>query len=88
MMKSSPFIKPILPKANQVEFRIVLIQDTLENWIKTQRGWMYLEPIFSSEDIQEKMQEEKAKFDIVDKHWKQTLEQFTKERNMWDNIEG
>ena len=55
MMKSSPFIKPILPKAIQVEMRIVLIQDTLENWIKTQRGWMYLEPIFASEDIQEKM---------------------------------
>jgi dynein heavy chain len=49
---------------------------------------MYLEPIFSSEDIQEKMQNEKAKFDIVDKHWKVTMEQFTKERNMWDNIEG
>ena len=49
---------------------------------------MYLEPIFSSEDIQEKMKDEKAKFDIVDKHWKQTMDQFTKERNMWDNIEG
>lgn len=34
---------------------------------------MYLEPIFSSEDIQQKMAAEKAKFDIVDKHWKVTL---------------
>lgn len=41
-MKSSPYIKPILTRANNVEARIVLIQDTLENWIKTQRGWMYL----------------------------------------------
>ena len=49
---------------------------------------MYLEPIFSSEDIQQKMAAEKAKFDIVDKHWKVTLEQFTKEKNMWENIEG
>ena len=73
MMKSSPYIRPIIGKANLVESKIVLIQDTLENWIKTQRGWMYLEPIFSSEDIQQKMAAEKAKFDIVDKHWKVTL---------------
>lgn len=72
-MKSSPYIKPILTRASLVEAKIMLIQDTLENWIKTQRGWMYLEPIFSSEDIQQKMAAEKAKFDQVDKHWKTTI---------------
>ena len=49
---------------------------------------MYLEPIFASDDIKEKMQSEKVKFDIVDKHWKVTLEIFTREKNMWDNIES
>lgn len=49
---------------------------------------MYLEPIFASEDIQQKMAAEKSKFDIVDKHWKVTLELFTREKNMWDNIES
>lgn len=78
MMKSSPYIKPIINKLNMIEARIVLIQDTLDNWIKTQRGWMYLEPIFSSEDIQQKMPLEKQKFDQVDKHWKITLEVFTR----------
>lgn len=42
MMKSSPFIRPIIVKATAVEGKIVLIQDTLDNWLKTQRGWMYL----------------------------------------------
>lgn len=88
MMKSSPYIKPIINRLNMAEARIVLIQDTLENWIKTQRGWMYLEPIFSSEDIQQKMANEKVKFDAVDKHWKATIEIFTREKNMWDNIES
>lgn len=78
MMKSSPYIKPIINRLNMAEARIVLIQDTLDNWIKTQRGWMYLEPIFSSEDIQQKMPLEKQKFDQVDKHWKITLEIFTR----------
>lgn len=72
-MKSSPYIKPIINRLNMAETRIVLIQDTLENWIKTQRNWMYLEPIFSSEDIQQKMPVEKGKFEQVDKHWKYTL---------------
>lgn len=49
---------------------------------------MYLEPIFSSEDIQQKMPLEKQKFEQVDKHWKQTLEYFTKEKNIWDNIDS
>lgn len=48
MCKANPAIKPILQKANLIETKIILIQDTLEGWIKTQRGWMYLEPIFSS----------------------------------------
>lgn len=88
MMKSSPYIKPIINKLNMIEARIVLIQDTLDNWIKTQRGWMYLEPIFSSEDIQQKMPLEKQKFDQVDKHWKITLEVFTRQKNIWENIES
>lgn len=56
MCKSNPAIKPIQPKVTLLETKITLIQDTLEGWIKTQRGWMYLEPIFSSEDIKAKMQ--------------------------------
>lgn len=39
---------------------------------------MYLEPIFSSEDIQQKMAAEKALFDGVDKQWKTTMEIFAK----------
>lgn len=78
MMKSSPHIKPILNRAQIVEVKIVTIQDTLQNWIKTQRGWMYLQPIFSSEDIQQKMAAEKAKFDLVDKQWKTVMDVFSK----------
>ena len=83
MCKANPAIKPILAKAIATESKIILIQDTLEGWIKTQRGWMYLEPIFSSEDIKAKMQNEKLKFDTVDKNWRITMEQFSKEPNLW-----
>ena len=54
-MKSSPHIKPILKRAEDLEKRLLIIQDTLEGWIKCQRSWMYLEPIFASDDIKSKM---------------------------------
>ena len=34
MMKASPYIKAVLTKATTIETKIVLIQDTLEGWIK------------------------------------------------------
>lgn len=88
MLKASPFMKTVQKQATALESKIILIQDTLENWIKCQRSWMYLEPIFASEDIKKKMQLEKQKFDGVDKNWRTTMEQFVKEPGIWDNIEG
>jgi len=49
---------------------------------------MYLEPIFSSEDIKKKMQNEKAKFDLVDKHWRTTMEVYEKDPMLWDSIDS
>lgn len=87
-MKASPYIKAVLNKANTLEGKIVLIQDTLEGWIKCQRGWMYLEPIFSSDDIKKKMPKEREKFEIVDKNWRAAMEQYSKEPYIWDGIDS
>ena len=73
-MRASPYIKAVLNKANQLESKIVIIQDTLEGWIKCQRGWMYLEPIFSSDDIKKKMPAETNKFNTIDKNWRTCME--------------
>lgn len=59
LMKSSPDIKPVLRKANDLEGKLLLTQDTLEEWLKCQRSWVYLEPIFASEDIKKKLPVEK-----------------------------
>ena len=76
-MKSSPYSKAIGNKIRDLELRLILIQDTLENWIKLQRTWLYLEPIFSGEDFQDNMKEEKKKFEKVDKNWRTFMENFS-----------
>jgi len=43
------------------------------NRVKVQAQWLYLDPIFSSEDIMQQMPEEGQMFQVVDSHWKQIM---------------
>ena len=44
---------------------IFLQQDILDAWLRCQESWLYLEPIFNSEDIMKQMPVEGRKFNKV-----------------------
>eukprot|EP00882_Tetradesmus_deserticola_P015506 GHRQ01016523.1.p1 GENE.GHRQ01016523.1~~GHRQ01016523.1.p1 ORF type:complete len:190 (-),score=31.59 GHRQ01016523.1:231-800(-) len=50
------------------------VSEVLEQWIALQRTWMYLEPIFGSEDIMQQLPLEGKRFATVDRSWRKTLD--------------
>jgi dynein heavy chain len=50
------------------------VSEILDEWLTLQRQWMYLEPIFSSEDIMQQLPMEGKRFASVDRMWRKTLQ--------------
>jgi dynein heavy chain len=53
---------------------LLQVSEILDQWITLQRSWMYLEPIFSSEDIMQQLPLEGKRFATVDRMWRKTTE--------------
>jgi dynein heavy chain, axonemal len=51
----SPFKGPFEQEIETWEKKLLLAQEILDEWVACQRLWLYLEPIFGSEDIQKQL---------------------------------
>jgi dynein heavy chain len=69
----SSFKGPFEKRIDDWNKKLNCVQEVLDVWIKVQRNWLYLQPIFDSADIKRQLPTEGAMFDGVDKNWRFTL---------------
>lgn len=66
-MSASPFIGPFMSTVQKWEKCLTLVSEIIEEWLATQRKWLYLEGIFIGGDIRDQLPDEAQKFDDIDK---------------------
>ncbi|OCT85694.1 dynein heavy chain 1, axonemal [Xenopus laevis] len=72
-MSFSPFKKPFEERISTWEGKLRLTQDVLEEWLICQRSWLYLEPIFSSEDINRQLPVEGKRYQTMERTWRKIM---------------
>jgi len=84
-MLGSSFMKGRLKiETKNWETRLNYMSELMEEILKVQRTWMYLEPIFGSGDIMNTMPLEGKMFMNVDTLWRNTMKGIEEERAIMD----
>ncbi|TNN40910.1 Dynein heavy chain 1, axonemal [Liparis tanakae] len=81
-MSFSPFKKTFEDRINTWESKLRMTQDVLEEWLTCQRSWLYLEPIFSSEDINQQLPVEAERYQRMYQIWKGIMQSAFNNRNV------
>ena len=81
-IRRHPSGKPIEARVTAWETRLITTQDVLQEWLKCQRMWLYLEPIFASTDVQAELVKEFRLFQGVDRMWKKVMMETARKPNV------
>ncbi|KAK0077358.1 hypothetical protein PV326_010096, partial [Microctonus aethiopoides] len=81
-MRGSPFVKAFENEMENWEMKLISMQDIIDQWLTCQATWMYLEPIFSSEDIMRQMPVEAKNFRKVDKIWRTIMNSVSNDKKV------
>nr|CAD7409039.1 unnamed protein product [Timema poppensis] len=72
-MSFSPFKGEFEESLSEWEDKLHLTQFVLEEWTECQKQWMYLEPIFTSEDINRQLPAESKKYNTMERNWRRIM---------------
>ena len=87
-MLGSQFMDPPLRKDARIwEAKLRELQEIVDEMRKCQKAWMYLEPIFSSDDIHKQLPTEGPMFLNVDSYWRSQMELINQDAGLLDLID-
>lgn len=72
-IRSDPGVKFIEEHAAQWEELLVFLQEACEVWVKVQQAYVYLVPVFNSEDIRTHMAKAAAEFRKIQNTWEDLM---------------
>lgn len=73
-IRANPFVVPVEEEASAWEDKLLNLREVLDKWIAVQLDYLYLHPIFDSEDIIKRLPEEAEKFAQVKGIWDSLIE--------------
>ncbi|XP_075982332.1 dynein axonemal heavy chain 1-like [Anticarsia gemmatalis] len=69
----SPFKAAFELRIQEWDDKLRLTQKVVDQWIECQKEWMYLEPIFTSEDISRQLPLEAKKYGTMERIWRRIM---------------
>uniref|UniRef100_A0A4W3IMR6 Dynein axonemal heavy chain 1 n=1 Tax=Callorhinchus milii TaxID=7868 RepID=A0A4W3IMR6_CALMI len=83
-MSFSPFKKEYEGRISTWEGKLRMTQEVLEEWLQCQRSWLYLEPIFSSADINRQLPVESKRYQAMERLWRNIMKSANENRQIID----
>ncbi|KAG5509441.1 hypothetical protein JKF63_06751 [Porcisia hertigi] len=79
---ASKYITPVQTEMKEWESKLSLIHSVLEEWVSVQKTWMYLEFIFTSDDIKRQLPDESLLFSSADRFFSSLMKRCAEDPHM------